>query len=98
MLASVISAINISAMLFRRVGAAAIPSMMISLGGALSKGPGDSKVSTKAVLSLVAIRLIILPAIGSWAVLSGANIRFCNIMTLIFGQAKTKHQTAEKLN
>lgn len=63
---------KIGAVLCRRVGAAAIPSMMISLGGALAKGPGDSKVSARAVFALVAIRLVILPSVGGFAIISGA--------------------------
>lgn len=56
-----------------RLGGAAIPCMMIAIGGALSRGPGDSKVPVKAVLALLAIRLVILPAVGGWAVLAGQS-------------------------
>jgi predicted permease len=63
----------------RRVGEAAIPCMMVSLGGALSNGPGDSHVPYKAILALVVIRLVILPAVGGWAVLAGAPLLLCGL-------------------
>lgn len=57
----------------RRLGGAAIPCMMIGIGGALSRGPGHTKVSWRAIVALAVIRLVILPAVGGWAVLKGQH-------------------------
>ena len=71
----------------RRLGGAAIPCMMIAIGGALARGPGDAKVSWKAVVSLTLIRLVILPAAGGWLVLTaeswGAWADNGNMFTLV---------------
>lgn len=58
-----------------RLGGAAIPCMMIAIGGALSKGPGGSKVSWRAVVALILIRLVVLPALGGWAVIAADEAR-----------------------
>jgi predicted permease len=53
---------------FSRLAGAMIPSLMITLGASLSRGPGAS-VPVATVLSLVAIRLVLLPTIGTICVL-----------------------------
>jgi hypothetical protein len=58
----------------RRLGDAAIPCMMIGIGGALSKGPGNSQVPWKAIVALALIRLVVLPAAGGWAVLAAQSV------------------------
>ena len=39
--------------------------MMLALGSVLHKGPGSTKVHVSIILSLIAIRLVILPAAGA---------------------------------
>jgi auxin efflux carrier family protein len=53
-----------------RLGAAAIPCLMVTLGAALARGPGSAHVSARAVIALIAIRLLVLPTLGAAIVLS----------------------------
>lgn len=51
-----------------RLGGAMIPSLMISLGASLARGPGAA-VPGRVVATLAALRLVILPVLGGAAVL-----------------------------
>ena len=41
-----------------------IPCMMLLLGSGLSKGPGESSLPAKVVVTTVIVRLLVLPALG----------------------------------
>ena len=56
-----------------RLGGAAVPCMMIAMGGTISRGPGGAAVPWRAVLALVVIRLVVLPAAGGWVVLAAQS-------------------------
>lgn len=52
-----------------RLGAAMIPCLMVALGAALWRRPGTNKLSWHVILSLVVLRLILLPVLGAVLVL-----------------------------
>lgn len=54
------------------VGQALIPSMMLVLGGNLSKGPGKSEMGWQTVVAVAVTRLVVLPCVGI-AVVLGAD-------------------------
>lgn len=50
------------------VGAAMIPSMMLTLGATLYKGPGAGKVPARVIIVLSISRLVLSPLIGAGVV------------------------------
>lgn len=60
--------LDVITQVLRRFGAAMIPALMIALGGALARGPGAA-VPARAIVSIIAVRLVALPVAGGAAVL-----------------------------
>ena len=52
----------------RRLGAAMVPSLMLTLGASLSRGP-DARVPWRTIAGLTALRLVLLPVAGTLIVL-----------------------------
>ena len=61
--------LDVVAQVLRRFGAAMIPALMIALGGSLARGPGAA-VPVRAIVSVIAVRLVVLPVAGSACVLA----------------------------
>jgi auxin efflux carrier family protein len=59
--------LDVVAQVLTQFGNAMIPALMLSLGGALSKGPG-SDVPVRVILGVIVVRLLLVPVLGALVV------------------------------